>query len=216
MPILFKKSKELETNIDDYLDYVIRGGLLFKEGIRYFLKEEAETFQDYINQLDSMESDADKLRREIENKLYEYTLIPEQRGDVLGIIENTDEVINVTAESLMQFSVEQPIFPEEYHDQIRDLVEVSVSASDALVAAIRAYFRDVKSVRDSINKVLFYEKEADKIADKIKRAIFQSEEIPDIGSKMHIRDFIVKIEGISDTAEVVCDRLSIAAIKLSV
>ncbi|MCF7804433.1 MAG: DUF47 family protein [Candidatus Marinimicrobia bacterium] len=216
MPILFKKSKQLESGIESYLDFVIRGGLLFKEGIKYYLTEDRKAFQEHLDDLDDLESEADTLRRDIENMLYEHTLIPEHRGDVLGIIENTDEVINVTAESLMQFSVEQPSFPEKYHQQIRNLADASVSASDEIVSAIRAYFKEVSRVRDSINKVLFYEKEADKIADKIKRAIFQSDEIPELAEKMHIRDFIVKIEGISDTAEVVSDRLGIAAIKLSI
>jgi len=216
MPILFKKSKELENKIDNYLDQVVQGGLLFREGVKYYLSEEFETFEERLNRIDALESDADEGRREIENMLYEHTLLPDARGDVLGIIENTDEVLNVTAETLTQFSVEQPGFPEEYHKRILDLSEVSISSLDQLVAAIRAYFRDVSRVRDDINKALFYEKEADKIADSIKRQIFQSETITDFSRKLHLRDCVTNIENISDTAEVVCDRLSIAAIKRSV
>ncbi len=216
MPILFKKSKELESNIENYLDQIIQGGLLFKEGIRYYLSGDLPEFEERLDDIDELESDADDGRRVIENMLYEHTLLPESRGDILGIIENTDEVLNVTARTLMQFSVECPDFPQPLHKRILDLTEVSVSATGELVAAIRAYFRDVSRVRDDITKVMFYEKEADKIADSIKRAVFQSSEIPELSKKIHIRDFIANIENISDTAEQVIDRLSIAAIKRTV
>ncbi|MBD3274644.1 MAG: DUF47 family protein [Candidatus Marinimicrobia bacterium] len=216
MPILFKKTQRLENQIDDYLDMVIRGGLLFKEGVKYFLNGSRDEFEDRLRNIDTLESDADLLRREIENSLYKETLIPEERGDVLGIIENTDKMLNVSAETLMNFSVEDPFIPEQYKSQISDLCSSSVSAIDELIAAIRAYFRDVNRVRDGVNKVMFYEKEADKIADRIKRAIFQSEEFENFSRKLHLKDFIEDIENISDTAEEVCDRLSIAAIKRTI
>ena len=216
MPILFKKTQRLENQIDDYLDMVIRGGLLFKEGVKYFLAGNQDEFEDRLQSIDSLESEADLLRREIENSLYKETLIPEERGDVLGIIENTDKMLNVSAETLINFSVEIPFIPDKYKNQIQDLCNASVAAIDELIAAIRAYFRDVNRVRDGVNKVMFYEKEADKIADRIKRAIFQSGEFENFSRKLHLRDFIEDIENISDTAEEVCDRLSIAAIKRTI
>jgi len=213
MPIIFRKTKEMENKIDDYLDLVIQGSLLFKEGLKYYLNEDTEEFEDRLSSLDALESEADELRRDIENNLYLQTLIPESRGDVLGIIENTDVVLNVTAETLMVFSVERPKFPNRLHDMVLNLGDVSIECVEELIKAIHSYFRDVERVRDGTNRVLFYEKEADKIADRIKRTIFQDDAITDLSLKMHLRDCVVYIENISDTAEVVSDRLSIAAIK---
>ncbi len=206
----------MEAKIDDYLDLVVQGGLLFQEGIRYYLANDQEAFEDRLRSLDSLESEADELRRDIENRLYVQTLIPESRGDVLGIIENTDAVLNVSAETLSQLSVERPQIPVDLHDKIMDLVHVSVQAINELINAIHSYFREVDRVRNGTNRVLFYEKEADKIADRIKRIIFQDDGISDLSLKMHLRDCVTLIENISDTAEEVSDRLAIAAIKRSV
>lgn len=216
MPVLFRKTKEMESKIDDYLDLVIRGGLLFKEGLKYYLSDEMDAFDERLASIDSLESEADELRREIENRLYTQTLIPESRGDVLGIIENTDAVLNVAAETLMMFSVECPQFPTDLHQVIRDLGDASVSCIEELITTIRSYFRDVERVRDGTNRVLFFEKEVDTIADRIKRKIFHEDAIDHLSLKMHLRDCIEDIENISDTAEEVSDRLSIAAIKRSV
>ena len=38
MKLLFRKTKELETQIDDYLDILDRGSLLFMQGIKFYFE----------------------------------------------------------------------------------------------------------------------------------------------------------------------------------
>ncbi len=212
MALLFKKTKELETQIDEYLDCVVRGALLFQQGVKYYLEGRQDDFETRLKDLDELESHGDRLRRMVESKLYEQTLIPESRGDVLGLLESTDTVLNTMSETLLQFSVEIPTILEELHPLYVELAEISSSAVEAMVSAIRAYFRDLTAVRDHINKVQFYENETDKVAEKIKRIVFRKEELK-LSSKIHMRYFAYHIENIADEAEDVCDRLAIATIK---
>jgi len=213
MALVFRKTKELEAQIDDYLDCVVRGALLFKQGVKYYLEQMMDDFEQRIKDLDKLESDADELRRDIESKLYTHTLIPESRGDVLGLLESTDRVLNTTAETLLQFSVEIPEILPELHKLYLELTDASASAVESMVMAIRSYFKEPMAVRHHINKVQFFEKESDKIAENIKRIVFRK----DIGlsHKIHMRYFAYHIECIADEAEDVCDRLAIAAIKRS-
>ena len=209
---MLKKTKKVELQIEDYLDMVLNGALVFKEGVKYYLLKQMDEFRSKLEQLTKIESDGDSLRRTIETELYINTLIPDHRGDVLGIIENSDKVLNKLEETIIQFDVEIPeIFPEvnQYFLELVDSVYASV---ESMVKAVRAYFKNVQNVRDNINKVMFYEKESDKIADKIKRTVFRMENI-DLSRKIHVRYFAYHIENISDAAEDVCDRLSIAVIK---
>ena len=212
MAFLFKKTKELESQIDEYLDCVVRGALLFRQGVKYYLQGRTDDFEQRLHDLDSLESRGDQLRRDIESKLYEQTLIPESRGDVLGLLESTDTVLNTMHETLLQFSVEIPEIIEELHPLYIELAEVSTQGVEAMVLAIRAYFRELSAVRDHINKVLFYEKESDKIAEKIKRIVFRKDDLR-LSHKIHMRYFAYHIENIADDAEDVCDRLAIATIK---
>ncbi len=211
MAVLFKKIKNLEAQIDNYLDMVVKGGFLFKQGIKYFLEEQTEEFESRLVSIDTTESDADNLRRKIEKRLYTETLIPESRGDVLGLLEACDKVLNKTAETLHQFSVEIPFILPEVKNYYLELTDISVSALEEMVAAVRSYFTDIIQVRDHINKVQLYESESDKIAEKIKRIVFRSD--IRLSQKMHMRYFALHIESIADEAEDVCDRLSIAAVK---
>ena len=211
MAVLFKKIKNLEAQIDNYLDMVVKGGFLFKQGIKYFLEEQTDEFESRLVSIDTTESDADNLRRKIEKRLYTETLIPESRGDVLGLLEACDKALNKTAETLHQFSVEVPFILPEVKNYYLELTDISVSALEEMVAAVRSYFTDINQVRDHINKVQLYESESDKIAEKIKRIVFKSD--IRLSQKMHMRYFALHIESIADEAEDVCDRLSIAAVK---
>lgn len=211
MGILFRRSKRLEVQIDEYLDLIVKGGLVFKEGVKFYLKHRQADFDSHLRQLSDMEDLGDKLRREIETSLYSHTLIPESRGDVLGLLENADRVLNRMAETLLQFSVESPDICEEFVAYFVDLADFSISAADGMVRAIRAYFTDLNSVRDYINQVQFYRKETNKMAEKLKREVFARP--LRLSHKIHLRYFAYHVELIAEEAEDVCDRLSIATIK---
>ncbi len=211
MAFLFKKTKLLEAQIEEYLDCVVRGALLFRQGVKYYLENRLDDFEARLKDLDNIETQGDHLRRQIETNLYEHTLIPESRGDVLGLLESTDAVLNTMAETLMQFSVEIPELLPELHQMYIELAEISTAAVESMVLAIRSYFRDLTAVRDHINKVQFYENESDKIATKIKRIVFRKD--LRLSHKIHMRYFAYHIENIADEAEDVTDRLAIATIK---
>jgi uncharacterized protein len=209
---MLKKTKQIELQIDEYLDLVLNGALVFKEGLKYYLSKQNEEFSIKLKDASRIESEADNLRRTIETKLYTNTLIPDHRGDVLGIIENSDKVLNELAETLSQFEVEIPEILPELVQYFLELAEATVLSVESMVQAVRAYFKNISEVRDYINKVMFYEKESDNIADKIKRIAFGMKDI-ELSRKIHMRYFAYHIEKIADSAEDVCDRLSIAAIK---
>ena len=213
MDLLLRKTRKLERQIDEYLDLVIRGSLFFKEGIKCYLKGEADHFASHMRDLEKTENDADGLRRSIETKLYMDTLIPDSRGDVLGLLESTDKVLNRIAETLAQFDVEMPDLLEEFKPMYLDLTDASMATVEAMVSAVRAYFREPDQVRDYINKAMFYEKESDTLGDRIKRKVFRMD--LQLSRKVHMRYFAYHIETIADEAEDVCDRLAIATIKRS-
>jgi len=115
------------------------------------------------------------------------------------------------AKTLLNFSIETPDISQDLHGLYIDLAQASGSAVENMINAIRTYFREISSVRDFINKALFFEKESDKLAEKVKRLIFQKD--IELSKKNHLRVFAHHIELIADEAEDVCDRLAIATAK---
>ncbi len=211
---IFRKTEELESQIDAFCNTVDQGALAFDLGIKAYLDGDAGTFEAKLKQVNDLESQGDTLRREIERRLYAHTLIPESRGDVLGLLENMDQILNKCEGPMWQFAIEKPEIPSEFRADFVKLLEAVVHAVDALVSAARAFFRSLETVSDHMHKVMFYEKEADKISTMLKMAIFSSE--LELSRKAQLRNFVEHIDTIADTAEDVADRLAIYTIKRSI
>ncbi len=211
-PSLFGRTKELEGQIDEFLDIVTQTGLIFSRAVDIYLDKGAcQDFDELLGKASEIETRADTLRRDIENKLYVQTLIPDLRGDVLKLLENVDNIINRCEGNLFRLSIQKPEIPPEFNQGFRKLTEQVINSVDCLVFASRAFFRDINSVRDYVRKVLFFESEADRISTKLQRKIFDSD--LDLTRKRHLQYFIEHIDDVANSAEDVADELSIYAIK---
>ena len=211
MPILLKTTKMIEMQIDDFLNIISESGILFRKGLENYLNHDKVEFEERLNTVSENERKADELRLNVEKQLYLHTLIPESRGDVLAILENSDQVMDDLKETLQLFSIEFPDIPSELNSMFLELADSSIDAVESLIKGIRAFFKDIASINDYIHKVIFFERECDKIAVNIKKEIFNAD--ISLSQKMHLRFVTQQIENISDSAENVCDRLAIYAIK---
>ena len=209
----FNNTKKLIIEIDEFFNAVDNGSIVFKDGVSNYLMGNNKKFAENIKNIDRIESDADSIRRKVENDLYAHSLLPQHRGDVLRLLEECDNLLNIMKENLYQFDVEIPLVPKKLHADILKLTKISVSAVDTLIPAARAFFKEPVTVKDKIHRVYFFEKEADKLANNIKRKIFHKCTNLKLSEKLHLRYFTLHIENVSDAAEAVADILSILAIK---
>lgn len=212
MAQLFKKNKQIEVEIDQFLDIIVQAGLLFRKGIQLYLENRMDEFETRVAELRAAEKEADILRRNIETKLYLKTLIPDARGDVLGLLEHSDSVLNKITYNLLEYSVEVPETLPELNELHSELAENAIQASENMVKAIRAYFRDIAAVRDHIKQVQFSREETNRLAEKYIRVLFSRTDLR-LSHRIHLRYFTFHIEQIADESEDVCDRLAIATIK---
>ena len=212
---LFGQTKQLEREIDQFVDILSEVGLIFKSIVpSYLTNGSTDKFDEMVEQVSEMESKADKITKEVERTLYEETLIPDSRSDVLRLLEHMDELIGMYQGNCYHFSIQKPNFPKEFHDDLINLSRTVVNCVESLCITVRSFFRDIKSVRDNAHKVTFYEKESDKQFSTLARKIFNSE--MSLEQKMHLRYFVEKIDRICDQAEDIADEIQIYAIKRSI
>lgn len=208
-----KRSKELESDVESYLDKVSVAGLVLLDGIKSYLEGKEDQFEKNYLEISKIESDADQMRRDIKHRLYTYMLIPESRGDVLGLLETIDDIVDVCEKVLEQFSIENPQIPDFLKADFLTLAELSSKAVEEVVKGAQAFFRQIEMVSNYVNKVHYYEHKADDIEEQLKRKAFNSDEIKRFSYKVHMRYFAEKIALVSDVSESVCERLSVYAIK---
>lgn len=214
--MLFKKTKSLEDRFNKFLNITSEAGLILFEGIKCYLENDETEFEHFLNKLTKLEGNADSIRKEITTELYAKTLIPESRGDIFDLLETLDEVINQAKQTLIEFSIEIPLIPKEYNDDFIKLAEYAGNAVNQVVKATRKFINDPTDVEHNINKVYYWEKEADRQSEQLKRKVFKDTSIETLSKKFHMRYFALHIDMIADKAEDVADKLSIYAIKRSI
>lgn len=209
----FQKANKSIELIDSFFNCVDQSVLLFKEGVKNYLYKNAENFNNNLQSLANLETESDLIRRKIENTLYTQSLMPQLRGDILRLLEELDNLIDLSKKNLFQFDVETPLIPQELVQDFVKLTQISVSAAESVIPAAKSYFNEPASVNEKIHRVYFFEKETDVFADVLRRKIFREMPGLKLSEKFHLRYFTLHIENISDTAEKVADLLTIMAIK---
>ena len=209
----FSRTRALQSQIDDFLDAVSQGGLLFRRGLRACVENQIDIAEQKLAQLTELERHADQLRRSIETTLYAEMLIPESRGDVLNLLGDLDDLLDGFKSSLMGFVVERPVVPDICSAGVIDLAVIVTESSEQTVQAARAFFRDAPNIRDHIHKIGHYEAESDEITLRLRKTIF-AHNMP-LAEKLHLRAHLHGISQIADAAEDCGDRLTIYAIKRS-
>ncbi|MGR5143731.1 DUF47 domain-containing protein [Photobacterium sp. DNB23_23_1] len=211
---------QLKNNIDAFYDLLGDSTTVFKIILQLYLnnstapnEDDEQQIEMRFNQLSHIELTADKLRRDIESILYEKTLMPDLRSDLLKLIEGVDVLINLQQASAFNLINERPKIPNEYHFDFIELQKTVADSCDHLISACRAFMRDQSQVRDHVHKVIFIESEADKLSTKMKKKLFSSS--LELAEKIHIRYFIERIDNVANHAEDIADSLVIFAIKRS-
>jgi predicted phosphate transport protein (TIGR00153 family) len=214
MALFTRTTRNLIVNIDEFFDNVELGLLVFREGVRSYLEKDMEAFKRHLQKVDTLEGNADRLQRSIENDMITHSILPQHREEVSRLMDEVDEIIDSVKSSLNEIYTEMPAIPSSLNKDLISLTETSANAAEELIPAARAYFKAPYTVREKLLKVYYFESETDKISLSIKKHIFQEMDDIDLAHKAHLRYIIHHIESISDLAQKAADLLSGMAIKL--
>ncbi len=208
---MWKKEKSIIDKIKVYLDQVETCRKRFRVCIEKLLLEpDNEENEAILEEVHRAESRADDQRRNIELELYQRALIPESRGDVLGLIETMDVIPGMFQSLCYQFLFERIVFPDQFRDRYLHLVDVNLKSCDLVRQAMLGLFYS-KNVKDLTDLVDAVESDSDHIERDLIRDIFRCK--MDKADKILLKEIVINTGDISDQAETVKDRLILAIIK---
>jgi hypothetical protein len=206
-----RKIFDLEQRIDGFLDLITESSLVFEQFTKFYVDHRNTDCEQKVQQINEKEQKADELRIQIEKYIYSNLLIPENRGDVLAILDGSDTVVDKMKEIVVDMQIEQPFIPVSLHDDFIELGRLSVCCVDELTKSVRAFFYNMHEVANNVNKVMFYEKEADILAERIRLLLYKSDLA--LAEKNHFKSFVKEIELITDYAQAVAEKLVIYVMK---
>jgi len=210
--MLWKKEKKVRSLMEEYMVEVLGCLECFQECLLVlFENSTSEQAKTLVQQVDDAESRADDARDKIEFKLYRKALMPESRGDMLGLIEAVDRIPNWAEEVVFDIHLQRVVFPQNLLDKFRHITEMNVECFRVLYKAIEALFSDLDAVFELTKEVDRIESEIDTLERELIADVFDIEERLSYQNLLH--RVVRGICDISDKTENAADRLAIVAIK---
>lgn len=210
--MFFKSQKRVEEKIALYCqkseECVKLGLTLITDCIG---ESECDKRQDEVIKVHKSESVADDLRREIEYFIYERSLFPESRGDILGLLETLDYIPNQIQESVKMLVEQRIIIPQLLDGELRQMVQITQKSAEITFQAVRNLFSNFRDVLEMLGQIDALESEVDKIQSDLIIKIFKSDFEP--FQKILLRDLINELENVSDYAEKAGDYMRIMIVK---
>ena len=210
---LFKKEQRIQKLIFEYMDTVKLCQDSFLKALQACLLNGylCENFDFFIKQTHKFESKADDINDEINNLMYGKALIPDSRGDILGLLGAMDAIPDLFERILYMIQTQRLTVPEFLIEDIRDLVRISLECCDLLARQATALFKKTDGIRALLNTIDANESHCDHIERRIITKIFESDIDP--LQKLQIKDLIIEIGDISDEADKVSKRINIISMK---
>ena len=208
-----KKTNKTISDLDSFLDYLDECVLIYKSGIKNYLEGNKKDFDDNLESITKLRDTSTDLRRTIENELYTYSLVTDQRVEIMQLLERLDMIINLLHKNLWQYEIEIPFFPSELNVDFLKLVEITGLAVEGTIQATRDYFKAPRFVNEKTHRIYFFEKEVSKLAQSIKRRVFHEMENFKLSQKFHLGYFALHVEELAEVSVRVADHLSIMVIK---
>ena len=170
--MLKNHQKELISSINIFLDNILNINNLFKDLLKYYFAKEFEKVEIISNKISSLESECDIIRRQVERKIYQETLIPYLRGDVLGILETMDKIPGKIQANANSFNIEKPNISSEYQENFLSLYNDASACIVLLVDCGRNFFINKKITIEKCLLVSKIESKADLTKKTLKKKYF--------------------------------------------
>jgi predicted phosphate transport protein (TIGR00153 family) len=208
----FKKNQKVKEMLEEYVGIAQEAVRHFKTAIEYLIDHNVdEHFELLAEEIHQFESNADDVRRQIELFLYEKSLLPETRRDLLLIIENIDRIPNQAQQIAYMYQTQRTeIFPE-IKNELTELLNVSAETFDETAAATLDCFGCAAGIRQSAKKIDNLETLGDHLERKMITKVFASD--LKLSEKILQKELIVAFGDICDLCEKVMDRIVICSVK---
>lgn len=213
--MFWRRHEDVEGMLQRYFDRCDECLGYFEAAMeRYFEEGLSEGFRDAVGDIHSAEAVADDQRREIEYLLYGKALLPESRGDLLGLLETYDKLPNMLETIAFMLECQRMEMPAGLSRQFRELTRLNVESYRLARRAVDILMSNPKGTLHTTKAVELKESESDRVERDLIRTLFAQDW--DMGRKLAYKELVLLLGEISDRAEKVADRIAIIAIKRQV
>jgi hypothetical protein len=209
----FRKQREVEGLIEEYVHSVEIAQDLFLQSMETYLQlgKCSPTFEVLAVETHKAESRTDDIQEKIVKLLHEKALVPDLRGDILGLLETIDEIPDLFDRILSSISDQKIVLPEALNLDFRELLAVSLEACALTFESVRSLLGRGKRAARLLFRTDQLESQGDHIEKRMIVRIFESDW--DALPKILLRDLTHRMGDIADSAVQVCRQVNLIVTK---
>jgi len=212
MKFLFRKQRQVQILVERYLETLRLAQQTFFQAINSCLDGDCrDDFMVLADETHHFESKADDVREEIKTLMYSKVLLPESRGDIMGLLESIDQIPRFFEIILNIIRTQKLAIPDLITPDVRELVSVSMEACDLMIKQVEDLFQRGRRITELLDVIDEKESQCDAIERRIITATFDSGIDPFL--KMQLKELVVFLGEISDQADRVSKRINIISLK---
>lgn len=212
----YKEHEKVKRNIDEFLEAICDTYKLLTAAMaQHLLGVTQKEFSPFKILVMNKESEADDLRRKIEQRLYKKSLLPELRKDILLTINQLDKLpdqAELIVKCIFQLDLKVPNFLVE---QERELTRLGVSTVNLVTRLTKLVFDKNGNVEELTSLIDEQESCGDLLESEMITLLFRSELVSNF-DKILLREKILKIGKVLDLCQTISDHLTIISIKRQV
>jgi hypothetical protein len=209
----FRKQREVEGLIDEYVGAVEISQEMFLKSMECYLRAGRgdPAFEVMSAETHKSESRADDIQQKIVWLLHERALVPDLRGDILGLLETIDEIPDLFDRILSSIGNQKIALPEALKPDFRELLTISLGACSLAYESVRSLLRPGQRAARLLFRTDQLESQGDHIEKRMILRIFDSDWDP--LQKILLRDLTQRMGDIADSAEQVCRQVNLIVAK---
>ncbi len=213
LPVGGKKEKETYETLKEHSKSVVECVEKFEEGITAYSEQDYEKGEELLQEVDKLESKADKKGYEFEVALRKGAFLPAFRGDLSKLSETIDDIADTAEESIREIYRRPKVFEdlaeaekengdaESLRLGLVELASTAVSAARTTDKAISILMEDMDEAAEIAEEIHRVEHDADAKEDEIAIALYKHEDLLSPVTIMQMRLLIDKFGDIADAAE---------------
>jgi predicted phosphate transport protein (TIGR00153 family) len=209
---MFRRNRELRQKVLEYLDSARDTIEDFERGIHDALNKGRQSLEKLVADTHARESVCDQLRQRIELDLFEQSLLPETREDLMLMLERLDLIVNQSEDvlrSLWLQQIELPAFIKGDYQALVSLVSRSAQRAFEMARQAIAAKGDARAMHDEVDAI---ESNGDRLEQTMIRRLFEQQKLP-LAEKMLVRDVVQQTGQMAALAEDAADWILIFVAK---
>jgi len=215
LKFFFKKEQQLEALIYNYLENLESIQQNFSKGLNLCLDVgNCDDLNFLADQTHKFESRADDILEEINQLMYSKALIPESRGDIMGLLEAIDEIPGYFELIFDMIQNQKLVIPDFLIADIRELIRISLESCSLMIEQVDVMLKKKENIRSLLATIDQNESHCDHIERRMIAKIFDSALDPFL--KLQLKEMVLVLGDISDQVDRVSKRINIINIKRQV